>query len=78
MQDKEITGIIKKFERIMGPVAQTIAKETAEKMKILKEVKTGKEISPENDDEKKKYLKRLSDAYAEIIGRKVADTIIRL
>ena len=74
MSEKEIKEIISKFEKIMGPVAKRIAKETAEKMKILK----GDEISPSNEDEKRKFLKMLSDAYAEIIGRKVVDTIIHL
>ncbi|MEM2974764.1 MAG: hypothetical protein QW112_04045 [Candidatus Micrarchaeia archaeon] len=70
----EISEIISKFEKIMGPVARRIANETAEKMKIIK----GGKISPSDEDEKRKFLRRLSDEYSNIIGRKVVDTIIRL
>lgn len=74
MQEKEIKEIISKFGKIMGPVSERIANETAEKMKIIK----GGKISPGSEDEVKKFLKRLSDEYSNIIGRKVVDTIIRL
>jgi hypothetical protein len=70
----DIEVVIPKFVKIMGPVAIRIANETAEKMKILKDNK----ISPSSEDEKRKFLKRLSDEYSNIIGRKVVDTIIRL
>jgi len=74
MSEKEIKKIVKKFERIMGPVASRVAEETAERMKILK----GNKISPANAEEEKKFLKMLSDEYSKLIGRKVTDTIIKL
>ena len=70
----DIREIISKFGKIMGPVAARIADETAERMKILKNGK----ISPGTEDERKRFLKMLADAYSEIIGRKVVDTIIKL
>jgi len=73
-ESDDIKVIVSKFEKIMGPVASRIANETAQKMKILKE----KEISPSSEDEKKNFLKQLSDEYSKIIGRKVVDTIIKL
>jgi len=74
MQEKEIKDIISKFGKIMGPVSERIANETAEKMKIMK----GGKISPSSEDETKRFLKQLSDEYSNIIGRKVVDTIIKL
>jgi len=74
MPEKEIKEIVKKFEKIMGPVASRVAEETAERMKILK----GGKISPASAEEEKKFLKMLSDEYSKLIGRKVTDTIIKL
>ena len=74
MAENDIPEIIKKFEKIMGPVALRIANDTAEKAKVMKNGK----ISPADPGEEKRFLKMLSDAYSNIIGRKVTDTIIHL
>lgn len=74
VKEKEISKIVEKFEKIMGPVARRIAEETAEKIGIKK----GDKISPQNEEEYITFLDELSLEYSKIIGKDVVKTIMTL
>ena len=82
MKEGEIKEIIKKFGRIIGPVAERLAYETAESLGILKKERAGKEmhklISPSNNEEFRRFLDKLEEKYSKIVGKEVAKTIMEL
>jgi tetrahydromethanopterin S-methyltransferase subunit G len=74
MKEKEISLIINKFTKTMGPVAQRIADEVAKEMGILKDGK----ISPRSAEEYDTFIERIENEYAKIIGKDVVKTIMKL
>lgn len=57
-----------------GPVAQTIAKEVASRLKIMK----GDKISPSTQAEYDKLLAALEIEYSKIIGKELAKNIMKM
>ena len=74
MKEKEINSIVRKFSRVMGPVAERIAVDVAKELGIRK----GDKISPSNAEDYEKFLGRLGESYAKIIGTEVVKTIMKL
>lgn len=74
MKEKEISAIVRKFAKVMGPVAERIANDTAKELGIFK---AGR-ISPSSAKEYEKFLDRIEAEYSKIIGKDVARTIMRL
>lgn len=74
MKEKEISIIVSKFAKVMGPVAERIATDAAGKLGILK----GEKISPSNAKEYQSFLDRIEKDYSKIIGKEVAKTIMKL
>jgi len=74
MKEKEITEIVKKFTKVMGPVADRVAKDVAKDLGILKD----DSISPASVKEYESFISRLQAEYSKIIGKDVVGTIIKL
>ena len=74
MKEKEIMMLVKKFEKVMGPVASRIAKETALSLGILK----GDKISPPSKEDYEKFVDTVLNEYSKIVGKKVVQTIAKL
>jgi predicted Ser/Thr protein kinase len=74
MKENEISAIIGKFAKVMGPVAERIATDAAKELGILK----GEKISPSNAKEYQSFLDRIEKNYSKIIGKEVTKTIMKL
>jgi hypothetical protein len=72
MKEKDIEALVKKFERVMGPVASAIAKDVAKKKKVLRKER----ISPKSDKEYRAFMQELRKEYSKIFGEKLTETII--
>lgn len=72
MKEKEVERTISKFEKIIGPVARRIANDVANKMKILND-----KISPRNLKEYKKFCAAIEREYGRIIGAALARRLMQ-
>ena len=71
MMEKEITQMVKKFEKVMGPVALTVARDTARELKILKE----NTITPSSKKEYQSFVDALTKKYGRIVGDQLAKNL---
>lgn len=72
MKENDISRIVTKFEKLIGPVARAIAEEAAEDGKILK---SGK-ISPSTQKECDAFFKRLKERYSKILGKPLVEKMV--
>ena len=72
MMEKEITQLIGKFEKVMGPVARTVANDAAKELRILKDER----ISPSSRKDYELFTKLLMKRYGKIIGDRLAQNIM--
>jgi len=66
--------LVQKFQKIMGPVALTLAKDAAKACGL--DVKGGR-FESKGGKEMACFEKRMAEVCGKIIGHKVADTIIK-
>lgn len=72
MKESDITRIVVKFEKLIGPVAGRLAKEVAEDMRILK----GDRISPQSEKEYNRFVTTLSERYSKILGKGLVKNMV--
>jgi len=72
MKENDISKVIAKFEKLIGPVARAIAEEAAEDLKILKDGK----ISPSSQKEFDAFIDKLKERYSKILGKPLAGKIM--
>ena len=65
MKENDVSKVIAKFEKLIGPVARAIAEETAEDLKILKDGK----ISLSSQEEFDAFIEKLKERYSKILGK---------
>ena len=65
MKENDVSKVIAKFEKLIGPVARAIAEETAEDLKIQTEGK----ISPSSQEEFDMFIGKLTERYSKILGK---------
>ncbi|MFH1285542.1 MAG: hypothetical protein ABIH99_03080 [Candidatus Micrarchaeota archaeon] len=71
--DASVEELVGRFRQIMGPVADTLAKEAARELDI--ENTRGKYIIT-SEAERKKLVLRLKEKFGKIIGIELADSVI--
>lgn len=72
MNEEKIARIVFKFEKIMGPVAKTLAMDLAKRKNLLK----GERISPSDQREYTSFLTELTDEYSKITNRDLVERIL--
>lgn len=75
MREKEYREIVSKFERIMGPVAKTLAKEAALEAGGIEEETD--DFSFKNEGDYEKAVSLLKEKYARIIGAALVESMFR-
>jgi len=74
MHELEVNEIIEKFAKIIGPVAFTIASESAKEVGV--EVIGGKVEFIENEEQYASLLEKFKEKLGRIVGNVLADALI--
>jgi len=72
MKENDVSKVIAKFEKLIGPVARAIAEEAAGDLKILK---SGK-ISPSSQKEFDSFIKKVRERYSKILGKPLVEKMM--
>ncbi len=65
MKEEELETVIAKFRKIIGPVADTLAKDAAAEIGALS---PGGKISPKSEDHYKMLMIKLREKFSKVIG----------